>query len=343
VRRGLGQFAEAAELFGSILKTDPKFPSADKVLYEWAWSLKSANRPDESLAIFERLAHEQPGSPLAAESLYHQGEHAYRAKQFAEAATLYRAALDKAASAELREKAAHKLGWSYFEQGQFELARMTFEAQLAAAPQGGLGADARLMIAEALFGLKNYEQAQSAYKTSLEGLPANREFQALAHFHAAQTAAQLKAWPESLSLADKALKEFPESAYRPELFYEAGWAQQNLGKPDEAAKLYEQVIASSDREPAARARFMIGEIFFEKKEFKEAVRHFFKVAYGYGYPRAPEPIRAWQANASYEAGRSFEALNMTEQAKKSYREVVERYPSSDKATLAKDRLQALGS
>ncbi|MEX0677780.1 MAG: tetratricopeptide repeat protein, partial [Pirellulales bacterium] len=63
----------------------------------------------------------------------------------------------------------------------------------------------------------------------------------------------------------------------------------------------------------------------------------------YGYPESPETVRVWQANASYEAGRCFEVLKMIDQAKKSYQEVVERYPTSDKATLAKNRLEALGA
>ena len=340
---GAKKFDKAAEIFGSILATDPKFAGADKVLYEMAWSLKSANRPDESLSAFRRLASEHSDSPLAAESLFHQGEHFYQARQYAEAATNYQAALAKVPPGELGEKVAHKLGWSYFELGQFEQAQAAFESQLAAAPRGELSADAQFMVAESLFGLKHFELAQSAYKMALERLPGNREFQALAHLHAAQSAAQLKAWSESLNLLDKGLEDFPESPRRPELLVEAGWAQQNLGKSDAAVKLFERAIAESDREPAARARFLIGEINFEKKDYKEAVRHFFKVAYGYGYPHAAESIRAWQAHAAYEAGRSFEALNRADQAKKSYREVVERYPQSDQAPLAKSRLQALGA
>jgi cellulose synthase operon protein C len=340
---GSKQYAKAAEIFGAILSADPKFPSADKVLYQMAWSLKSADRPDESLSAFHRLASEHPDSPLAAESLFRQGEHFYEAAHYAAAVANYQAALAKHPPAELGEKAAHKLGWSYFKSGQFERAQAAFESQVAAQPRGALAADAQFMVAESLFGWKHFEAAHRAYQTSFEQLPGNREFQALAHLHAAQTAAELKAWAESLDLLDKGLNDFPESALRGDMLVEAGWAQQNLGKPDEAVKLFERTIAHSDREPAARARFMIGKIFFEKKEYKEAVRHFFKVAYGYGYPQAAESIRVWQAQAAYEAGRCFEALNRADQAKKSYREVVDRYPQSDQAPLAKSRLQALGA
>ena len=87
---------------------------------------------------------------------------------------------------------------------------------------------------------------------------------------------------------------------------------------------------------------MMGEILFEKKNYKEAVRNFFKVAYGYGYPQSSANIQVWQADSAYEAGRCFEVLKNADQAKKAYQEVVEKYPKSNKASLAKTRLAALG-
>ena len=280
---------------------------------------------------------------MAAESLYHLGEDAYQSQDFARAAAHYRATESKAGRSELGEKAAHKLGWSLYQQKKLEPAAKAFEAQLADFPNGELAADAQFMIAEALFSQNNYDAALAAYRKSFQRPNRNKEFRALAHLHAGQALAQKKKWSESFEVLERAIGEFPDSAYLPELRYESGWAQQNLGKPDEALARYQQVVAQTDREVSARARFMIGEILFEKREYKEAIRNFFKVAYGYGHPESPEAVRVWQANASYEAGRCFEVLKMIDQAKKSYEEVLERYPTSDKATLAKNRLEALGT
>jgi TolA-binding protein len=110
----------------------------------------------------------------------------------------------------------------------------------------------------------------------------------------------------------------------------------NQAKDDEALKLFESVTAATDREIAARARYMIGEIYFNKKNHAEAVRHFFKAAYGYGYPE-------WQARSHYEAARCFEVLGKPDQAKQSYKEVAEKYPQFEEAALAKKRLAELGS
>jgi hypothetical protein len=96
-----------------------------------------------------------------------------------------------------------------------------------------------------------------------------------------------------------------------------------------------------------------GEVLFEQGNHKDAVRNFFLVAYGFSDSGAPETIRGWQAAALFESGRCFEVLatradakseagmKYLEQAKKLYAELLEKYPKSDKADLAKRRLAEL--
>ena len=87
---------------------------------------------------------------------------------------------------------------------------------------------------------------------------------------------------------------------------------------------------------------MVGEVLFDQGNHKEAIRNFFKVAYGYGDDKSPEPYHLWQASALFESARCFEVLKGTEQARKMYNELLSRYPKSEKAELARKRLAALG-
>ncbi len=329
---GLKQHAEAAATFQGLAAENPKSAIADKVLYELAWSLKQQGKEKEAAATFARLAEQWPDSPLAAEARYHAGEFAYKSGQFKQAAVAYYGSLAKAGTTELGEKAAHKLGWSYFRGDDFANAQQTFAYQRTTWPTGPLAADAAFMEGECLFKQKKFEAAMAAYGGVKQ--TASKDFQALALLHAGQAAAQLKQWDKGLELLAKCVEQFPAAACLPEALYEEGWAQQNLGKLAEAVALYQQVIAKTDREVAARAQFMIGEVQFQQKNHKEAVASFFKVSYGYAYPQ-------WQAEASYEAARCFEALEQREQAIKQYQELMEKFPASDKAAIAKDRIKAL--
>lgn len=329
---GLGQQAEAAETFRTILADDAKYAGADKVLYELAWALKSLDQTPESADAFRRLAKEHAGSELAAEALYHVAEADYQRQRYADAAAGYYQAMQKAGKSALAEKAAHKLGWAYFHQHLFDNAQQAFAYQRSTWPQATLAADAAFMEAESLFKQGKFAEAIPLYRQVTN--PSGKDFAVLALLHAAQAQAKLKQWQASLATLEQAAKQFPESEYLADVLYEQGWARQSLGSLDEALHLYESVTAKTDHEVAARARFMIGEIYFEKKNHAEAIKNFFKAAYGYGYPR-------WQANAQYEAGRCFEVLGKKDQARESYQEVVEKFPDSDKARLAKQRLEAL--
>jgi cellulose synthase operon protein C len=340
---GLKKYGPAIEVFRTILKDDPSYPGADKVLYELGWALKAENKEPEAAEAFASLVKDHAASPLAAESLYLVGEFNYfQKKDYAKAAESYFAA-EKKATGDLGEKAAYKLAYAYYQQQQYDKAQQGFDYQAGKYPQGELAADGLFMAAESLFKQEKYEAAAAAYQKSLARLPANKDLQVLAELHAAQSLAQLKKWDAALKVLVQAEKDFPDSSYMAEILCEHGTAQMNLGKSDDAFKLFEDATARSDGAVGARARFMMGEILFEKKDYKEAARNFFKVAHGFGDGPVPGPIQKWAANSSYEAARCFEVMKMKDQARKEYKEVMEKYPNSDKAPMAKSRIEALGS
>ena len=328
------QAAEAVKTFRALLSDDPKYAGADKVLYELGWALESLGRQEEAAKSFGELARKYRSSPLAAESLYHVGEYHYDRKEYEKAAAAFYDAM-QAGKGELAQAAAYKLGWAYFHAEQFAPAAQTFGFYRGTYPSAELASDAAFVEGEALAKLGKTKEAIAAYAEVKK--PKRADLAPLALLHAAQAYGRLGDWQKDLELAEQARRAYPQGAHRAELLYELAWAKQNLGKTDEALPLYDEVTTLSDGEVAARARFMIGEIHFEKKEHAEAVRHFFKVAYGFnGFPE-------WQAAAQYEAGRCFEVLGKLDQARKSYRDVVDNYPKSNKVGLARERLAALGS
>jgi TolA-binding protein len=329
---GLRQDAEAAATFQAILHDDPKYAGADKVLYEWAWALTRENRGPEAAAVFARLAAEHPQSPLAAEAEYHRGEAGYEAGRFQDAAAAYQATLQKAGTAAWAEKVAHKLGWAYFRSGDFPRAQAAFHAQRTTWPAGPLAGDATFMEAESLSKQGKSAEALATYE-QVSGT-AGKDFPLLALLHAAQAAGELNQWAKSQQLLTKCVAQFPDSPYLPEILFEQGRAQQHLGQLDAAMVLFQKVIAGTGREAAARAQLAIGEIEFQQKKYVEAKRSFFKVAYGYGYPR-------WQAEATYQAAACFEALGMKQEAVKQYQELLDKFPQSDRSPQSKRRIEQL--
>jgi TolA-binding protein len=114
---------------------------------------------------------------------------------------------------------------------------------------------------------------------------------------------------------------------------------------------YGQVAGRYRNETAARARFMMGEIFFAQKEYAKAIPEFQRVMFGFGGDASDAAISDWQARSAIEAGRCAEAIaaassdegkqKAREMAAESYKYIVERHPKHEFAAQAKQRWDAL--
>lgn len=344
-------FAAAATTFEQLLKDQPKYSEADKVRYELAWAWKSQGKNDEAVGQFRTLAAEHPSSPLAGEAHYHVGESLYEQKKYDEAVKEYAAARQKTAAGEMAEKSIYKLGWSHFQLKQYPAAAEQFAAQLEGYPQGPLSADSRFMKAECLFKTNKHMEALPAFKEAVASESLNEVMRSLGWLHGGQSAAQLKQWKDSVALLDQLVEKAPQSTYLPEALYERGWAKQNLGQTAEALRDYEQASASRDA-VGARARFMIGELRFDQKQYEDAIKDFQRVMFGFGGEKAPDDVKVWQAKSGYEAGRCWEVQiqSAADKAKRDaavanskrfYTYVVEKHPSDPLAAEARKRLQIL--
>ena len=327
-----GHEEQAVQSYRSLLANQPNYKSADRVYYELAWSLRHLDRDAEATETFGQLAEKRPGSTLAAEALYQVGQSQYEGEDFDGAASSFAAARKKAERTPLGEQATHMLGWAHYRREAFDEAHQIFGQQRKTFPKGEHADDAAFLMGECRFRQAKYADALAEYVSV--GKLSTERFEVSKLLHSGQAAAQLQKWQQSEQYLTLCVERYPDSPDASDALYELAWAQQNLGRLDDALKTYERVTTITEGEAAARARFMTGEIHFERKEHAEAVRHFFTVAYAYPYPQ-------WQAAAHYEAGRCFEVLGKVEQARKSYREIVDKYPDSEKAKPAQERLKSL--
>jgi len=280
------------------------------------------------------------------------------------------------AGKELKEKASFQLGWCYFKMRDWPRARQTTQALLKQASNPNLIADAQFLLAESRFeearqaqqdldkkllegsaggralgsgerdeaetkirGL--YESALKEYRALMPQLAAvsQDEWRSTSLLHAGQAAAQLGQWAESQQWFDRLCRDFPNSPHVPFALCEQGWALYQLKQVDPAMQVFQRAVErGQNSEPAARAQFLIGQLQFEKKEYRQAIKSFLTVAYGYGYP-------VWQANSLFEAARCYEVLGRPEEAKKLYEELIAKFSEKvpDKTQLARQKLNSLKS
>ncbi len=356
--------AEAAKRLEQLVAAVPNYPLMEKVLYEWAWSLKESGQEDAAQQRFQQLIDQYPQDPLTAEAYYFIGQRHYGQEAWETAAEHYAAAAAAATAAELREKSLYRQGWSYYQAADYERAVEVFAAQAKEFSEGQFLPDALLMIGESYFRQSQYEPAAEAYRVARERIVkqnetqqqftsvADRQIRELVFLHGGQSLVQLKEYEAAKGWFEELEQRFPESQYLPQARYETAFALQQSGQDDEALKLYEQVAAEQRNELGARSRFMMGEIYFGRRDLAKAIPEFQRVMYGYGAERAPEAVRNWQAKSGYEAGRCAELMieqastpdrrqKSTEIAMQFFQYVVDKHPKHELAAMGQERLEAL--
>ncbi len=335
---GMKKWDEAIAALSAATQASGEFADRDRAWYELAWAYREADKPEASRKAFAQLVRELPESRLAADAQFRIGESYYDSEQYTEAAKRFALA---AGNAQVGEKASHLQGWAFHKAGDHAAAAAAFEQQLADHPRGDLAADAKWMIGEAQFADKNLTAALAAYDAAAHAKPTAETLAPLGMLHAGQAAAALDSWQVAATWLQRVVNEYPEYDGRSEVDYELAWAMTKLGKANEALPLLAKVADRDTSPVGARARFVMGELQFANKQYEDAVRSFFKVAYGYGDRQAPDDYHAWQAESLFEAARCLEQLNRTDAAKKLYAELVERFPTQPKADLANKRLADL--
>ncbi len=355
---GDGRGSEAVPLLMKLRRELPSDSAVlDRVIFELAIArLGDSTKPDGNRAAggdeakteaekdLRELVERFPGSSLAADAWLELGELAWGRNDYGKAAEAFQKAIDAKPAVAALEQAAHRLGWTAVMRKDHAAAIPAFERQLAAAPSGPLAADGWCMLGESQFKAGRFDRAAESFAKALADPSklSGNELREMALVRASDCAARGGKFEESLTRARELLAKSAASSYAPQARYAAGWALQNLRRFDEALTEYRAVAEGSRSELAARARLMEGEVLFEQGKHADAIKAFFKTAYGYGEKAAAPEYHPWQAQATFEAARCFEALGKGAQARKLYAELLERYPDSQQAQPAKKRLESLG-
>lgn len=369
VRQNSGQSAQAATHLSELVVQVPDYPDMDKVLYELGWSLKEAGQAEAAITQFQTLIANYPDNDMVQEAAYFVGQSQYQNEQWSDAAKSFATAAaaesnNGVGGDDLLEKSLYRLGWSLFKAGDYPGAEAAFVRQYKEVESGALRLDAMMMVGESRFKQGQFEKALKAYQRARERIvadndsantvrdEADRQVRELTLLHGGQSAAQLKDWATAIDWYDELRRRFPATTYLPQVFYETGFAHQQTGDESKALQLYGQVADSYRNELAARARFMMGEIYFAQKEYAKAIPEFQRVMYGFGAEQAAADIKNWQAKSGFEAGRCAESLSdvaKTDAAKEKargfavrfYQYVVDKHATHELAGKSKERLQAI--
>ncbi len=330
---------EADATFDELLKRFPKPNDGDKVLGEWAamqYDVENYARGDE---IYRRLAAEYPQSPLADNALLSLAESELLAgkieparKQFTDLAR------SPAADETVQQRALYQLVQIELGAKQWNELRKLCDEAKDRFPEGIYRFEYELYRAEADFNMGDFKPAQERL-VQLKALKDNPTLKQAKWFSQvwvmlAEIGWRLKEYDE----VQKTVAEF--RAWNPQspLLYQAdevlGRTFKSQARFPEARTAFERVIKDPNgklSETAAKSQFLLADTYYYEMNYPTAVKEYMTVDIRYKYPDL-------QAAALYQAGVCQEKMERWKDAAKTYDEMLKKYPGSEHAGKAKERL-----
>jgi len=325
-------FVEAARVFEELLKTVKDAGLKEKTLYELAWCLEQGGEKKKAIEAYRRLAEEFPESALAADAFFVLAEDLYRKKQYAQARGFYAKALADAGGSRLNDKILYRLGWCAWSLGDYPRCAEAFDRLTHECPKSGLVADALFQAAESYLKLGKSEEALARLKSLSEGEYPSFKHAAEAEFRLGEVRLGLGLDEEALGTFLALERRKPGYPDRAELEFNIGKCLYNLGRYAEAYPRFDKVLDLAKDETAAKAQFFLGETFFAEGKTREALKAYLRVIALWG------AYEKWAAAAQYETARVYLRQGEKEKARKALEEVVARYPGTEWAKAAREKL-----
>ncbi len=138
---GVPDYRAAINRYEEFLKSYPKDPGNDRVLYQLARAHEQDGKLEVALVTLDRLVAAYPQTAYSAEAHFRRGELLFATRDYAKAERAYTNVLAGAAEHPYRDRALYMQGWSVFKQGRLEDSLASFlgvlDTKSAALAAGG--------------------------------------------------------------------------------------------------------------------------------------------------------------------------------------------------------------
>jgi TolA-binding protein len=268
-----GDMARSFALVDSYVATEKNL--RDEALYLKGKILADSNRPEEAIAVFDKVMRDFKTSPFAKEALYDTALVCDRGGNIEKAAGFYRLFVNTYPGDDRCPEALLKSGQNYLKKGKYKEAEESYKSFLSKFPGNALKENVLFQLGSVYAETKNYKSVIGTY--------------------------------------EKFLKEFPSSEAAGAVKYWTGRAHQELGDTDRALGIYDGIIREKGNKFRDTAMESSAFCFFTKGDKRKAADTYYALMKeGTAYV-LPDDIYRWVADHYLNNARYDEVLGVLEQ------------------------------
>lgn len=195
-----------------------------------------------------------------------------------------------------------------------------YETILQRFPGDAITPRVRLALGNLYYGQERWDPAARQYKAVLDSESRASDLVPYAMNNLILAYKQLSLFDAALDLTRKYIDRFPDD---PELMnkrIDIGVLYQRLGYYDQSVLHLQSLLENADSDLEAEVRYYIGETYFYKGDYQQAILEFLKVPY-----LVTKKTKAdWTATSYYMAGQSYEKMSKFDQAITMYKQIIAR-------------------
>jgi tetratricopeptide (TPR) repeat protein len=195
-----------------------------------------------------------------------------------------------------------------------------YESILQRFPGDAITPRVRLALGNLYYSQEQWDPAARQYKAVLDSESRATDLIPFAMNNLILAYKQLSLFDAALELTRKYIDRFPDD---PELMnkrIDIGVLYQRLGYYDQSFLHLQSLLENADSDLEAEVRYYIGEAYFYKGDYQQAILEFLKVPY-----LVTKKTKAdWTATSYYMAGQSYEKMSKFDQAITMYKQIISR-------------------
>ena len=195
-----------------------------------------------------------------------------------------------------------------------------YDSLLRIFPTAGILPRVRLSLGNAYYSLEQWDNASKQYRSILDNEQHSPDLVPLAMSNLIMTYKEMELFDGALELTRKYIDRFPNDPELIDKKIDMGVLYQKLGYYDQSVLQLQSLIESGNSDLEAELRYYIGEAYFYKGEFQQAVLEFLKVP----YLVTKRGKIDWISTSYYMAGQSYEKMSKYDQSMTMYQQIIDR-------------------
>ncbi len=178
----------------------------------------------------------------------------------------------------------------------------------------------RLALGNLYYNQEQWDPAARQYKAVLDSESRAPDLVQYAMNNLILAYKQLTLYDAALELTRKYIERFPDDPELVDKRVDIGVLYQKLGYYDQAVLHLQSLLDNADANLEAEVRYYIGEAYFYKGDYQQAILEFLKVPYLVTKKTKVD----WVATSYYMAGQSYEKMSKFDQAITMYKQIISR-------------------